>query len=537
MRMATPLHDGDPTSLGSYRLVGRLGAGGMGYVFLGKSRSGRLVAVKVVRPELAGDAAFRRRFTTEVSAARKVGGFYTAQVVDADPRGKPPWMATAYIPGLSLHEAVNEHGPLPLASVAVLGSGLAEGLIAVHAAGLVHRDLKPANVILAEDGPRLIDFGIARALDATSQTHTSTVLGTAAFMSPEQALGEEVGPASDVFWLGCVVALAATGHSPFGEGPAHAITYRIVHEEPDLTGVPAPLAELLGLCLAKDPGERPDLEHLLDHLSQLTSDDAHTGQGRWLPDDFTEVIGRHRTLTLTAVQLTAANRTAEPPRAPVRSVPSPALAQRPRLSLADERARALGRSHPHPANAYQYTVYVLLGLFALVSMVTSKVGSQAYEDVLWVLYNFQIVLGSGLVVVWLLWFQRVRATAEELEPGRLRYPIRMAVIGWFIPLANLFLPKMIANDIWHASSRSSADGRMASAGLLHTWWALWLATFLLWPVFWYPWPIFVSFYFNYDLELIVWINLVIHIVPLPAVIAAVWFVHRLTAMQAAKLNA
>ncbi|SIO90177.1 serine/threonine-protein kinase [Nocardiopsis sp. JB363] len=199
MRMATPLHDGDPTRLGSYRLVGRLGAGGMGHVFLGKSLSGRLVAVKVVRPELADDPGFRRRFTTEISAARKVGGFYTAQVVDADPQGEPPWMATAYIPGLSLRQAVNEHGPLPSASVAVLGAGLAEGLLAVHTAGLVHRDLKPANVILAEDGPRLIDFGIARALDATSQTHTSTVLGTAAFMSPEQALGKEVGPASDVF--------------------------------------------------------------------------------------------------------------------------------------------------------------------------------------------------------------------------------------------------------------------------------------------------------------------------------------------------
>jgi serine/threonine protein kinase len=218
--MADPLREGDPTRVGPYRLYGRLGQGGMGQVFLGLSRGGLVVAVKIARPELAGDEQFRHRFGAEVAAARKVGGFYTAHVVDADPDADPPWLASACIAGPSLHRAVVDHGPLPSESVAALGAGLAEGLAAVHMCGLVHRDLKPANVILAHDGPRLIDFGIARALDATSYTQTATVLGTAAFMSPEQATARPAGPESDVFSLGCVLAFAATGRSPFGEGRA-----------------------------------------------------------------------------------------------------------------------------------------------------------------------------------------------------------------------------------------------------------------------------------------------------------------------------
>ncbi|GAA3985188.1 serine/threonine protein kinase [Thermobifida alba] len=264
---AKALHAGlapaDPDQVGPYRILGRLGAGGMGRVYLGRSPGGRDVAVKVVHPELAQDPPFRRRFATEVATARRVGGFYTAQVVDADVDADPPWLATAYVPGPSLHALVHEHGPLPADAVAVLGAGLAEGLAAVHACRIVHRDLKPGNVLLAVGGPRLIDFGIARALDATSHTRTSTLLGTAAFMSPEQITGAEVGPASDVFSLGCVLAFAATGRGPFGEGPAHAITHRIVHDEPDLSGLADPLKDLVAACLAKDPADRPAPEHIL----------------------------------------------------------------------------------------------------------------------------------------------------------------------------------------------------------------------------------------------------------------------------------
>ncbi|TDC94310.1 serine/threonine-protein kinase [Actinomadura sp. 7K507] len=261
-----PLSRRDPRKVGPYRLVGRLGGGGMGQVYLGRSEGGRPVAVKVVRQELAADPGFRRRFAREVTAARKVGGFHTAQVVDADPTADPPWLVTAYIPGPSLQAAVQEDGPLPLKSAAALGAGLAEGLAVVHACGLVHRDLKPSNVILAEDGPRVIDFGIVRALDATSHTLSRAVVGTPAFMSPEQARGDPVGPASDVFSLGSVLMFAVTGRGPFGEGPSHALMYRIVHDDPDLDGLPGELRDLVVDCLAKDPGMRPAVADVLRRI-------------------------------------------------------------------------------------------------------------------------------------------------------------------------------------------------------------------------------------------------------------------------------
>src|SRR5580692_2575725 len=200
------LKPGDPASVGGYRLLGRLGTGGMGQVFLGVSPSGRRVAVKLIHPVHAGAAQFRQRFAREIDAARRVGGFHTASVVDADPQADPPWMVTAYIDGPSLQEDVDRAGPLPTEGVRALGAGLAEGLAAIHASGLVHRDLKPGNVILAADGPRIIDFGIARAADATTGiTTTGVVVGTVAYMSPEQIRGEVAGPASDVFSLGSVL--------------------------------------------------------------------------------------------------------------------------------------------------------------------------------------------------------------------------------------------------------------------------------------------------------------------------------------------
>ncbi|MFA1538475.1 serine/threonine-protein kinase [Actinomadura monticuli] len=282
---AKPLEAGDPKRIGEYRLLARLGAGGMGRVYLGRSKGGRVVAVKVIHPHLAEDAQFRRRFEQEVAAARRVGGIHTAQVVDADTGAEPPWLVTEYIAGPSLHEAVGEHGAFSAEAVAGLGAGLAEGLLAIHERGVVHRDLKPGNVLLAQDGPRIIDFGIARALDATSQTTRTSVVGTPGFMSPEQLRGREVGPASDVFCLAAVLAFAATGRRPFGEGPIEALGYRVVNEEPDLAGVPESLRPLIADGLAKDPDDRPGLHAFLERCSAVVQ-----GGDPPLPEPVTTMI-------------------------------------------------------------------------------------------------------------------------------------------------------------------------------------------------------------------------------------------------------
>ncbi|MDT0345151.1 serine/threonine-protein kinase [Streptomyces litchfieldiae] len=281
---------GDWRQVGPYRLVGRLGRGGMGRVYLGRSPGGRLVAVKVVAEELAGDVEFRRRFALEVAAARGVGGFYTAQVVDADPDANPPWLVTAYIPGPSLQQAVAAHGPLPPNAIRVLGSGLAEGLAAIHASGVVHRDLKPGNVILAHDGPRVIDFGIARALDAVQ--HSTGIFGTPGYMSPEQARGHPTGPASDIFSLACVLTYAATTHSPYGEGIPAVVLYRIIHEEPDLTDLPSELAPFIKACLARNPSQRPLVADALRYLTTSAADP------QWLPAGVSAMISEHGAASL-----------------------------------------------------------------------------------------------------------------------------------------------------------------------------------------------------------------------------------------------
>ena len=250
----------------------------MGRVFLGRSAGGRPVAVKVIRSELASDPDFRGRFRREVAAARRVNGLFTAMVVDADVDAEEPWLATAYVPGPSLAEAVREHGPLPANSVLALTAGLAESLAAIHAAGVVHRDLKPPNVLLAEDGPRVIDFGISRAAEATSMTRAGFVIGSPGFMSPEQAEGGEVGPASDVFSLGAVLVFAASGESPFGSGMTAALVYRVVHGAPRLDGVPAAIRPLVEQCLAKDPSQRPAVSDL------MVEADAFESMTGWLPE-------------------------------------------------------------------------------------------------------------------------------------------------------------------------------------------------------------------------------------------------------------
>ncbi|MFJ8491040.1 protein kinase [Streptomyces sp. NPDC094038] len=262
------LEPGDPRSVGDYQLLRRLGAGGMGRVFLGRSPGGRAVAVKVVHAELvAGQPEFRSRFRREVEAARKVSGAFTAPVVDADPDAPLPWLVTSYIAGPSLQDAVAERGPLPAATVLELAAGLAEALTSIHAAQLVHRDLKPSNVLLAEDGPRVIDFGIARSVESVTITRAGLMVGSPGFMSPEQVAGEEVTGASDVFALGAVLAFAATGGNPFGNGPTPALLYRVVHDEPDITAVGDPaLAALVADCLAKDPAHRPTPREILTRI-------------------------------------------------------------------------------------------------------------------------------------------------------------------------------------------------------------------------------------------------------------------------------
>ncbi|WP_258015865.1 serine/threonine-protein kinase [Streptomyces sp. AJS327] len=290
----------EPREIAGYQLKARLGQGGMGMVYLSHTRGGQPVALKVVRREYAQDPEFRRRFAAEVAAARRVQGPYTAPVLDSFTDGPEPWLATAYVPGPSLSSAVNEHGPLPLGTVLQLTAGVAEALQTVHAANVVHRDLKPSNVLLASDGPRVIDFGIARAADATALTGTDARLGTPAFMAPEQAVGGEVTPALDVFALGLVAHFAATHRHPHGDGASAALLFRIVSEEPDLSECPEELRELISSCLAKDPADRPTPARVIERCALLAGTaGVARDQDWWLPPTLAaEVSRQEQTLRL-----------------------------------------------------------------------------------------------------------------------------------------------------------------------------------------------------------------------------------------------
>ncbi|MFE2931866.1 bifunctional serine/threonine-protein kinase/ABC transporter substrate-binding protein [Streptomyces sp. NPDC059278] len=304
------LHASDPSRIGGHRLLGRLGAGGMGVVYLGRTDTGALAAVKVILPEYAEDDDFRARFRREVEAARRVESPWAVPVTGAGTEGERPWLATAFVPGPALSEAVARCGPLPARSVRVLGRLLSRALASVHAAGLVHRDVKPGNVLLTVDGPRLIDFGIARAVDATALTATDLLVGTPGFLSPEQATGggTSAGPASDVFSLGCLLAYAATGRPPFGSGAVEALLYRTVHDEPDLDGVDDPeLRALLGTLLAKDPAARPTAAQLDGRIVE----DAPDGSVDWLPEDVVRLIA-DRSAAMLALPEIDATVTAEP---------------------------------------------------------------------------------------------------------------------------------------------------------------------------------------------------------------------------------
>lgn len=299
-----PLAAGDPARIGPYPLLGRLGAGGMGRVYLARSAGGRTVAVKVVHEEHIANGEFRARFRREIEAARRVGGRYTAPVLDADADAESPWVATGYVPGPSLEQAVREHGPLPAESVHALAEGLLRALRGIHAAGIVHRDLKPSNVLLTVDGPRVIDFGIARALQVSVEsllTSTGMVIGSPGFMAPEQILGEETGPGADVFSLGCVLMYAATGRLPFGAGVSnqHAVMFRIVQSPPDLAAVTdTPLRELIERCLTKSAAERPGVDALLEGLTSPSSPAAP--HGAWLPPVLLARLAQQSALLLDA---------------------------------------------------------------------------------------------------------------------------------------------------------------------------------------------------------------------------------------------
>ncbi|MFC8765128.1 serine/threonine-protein kinase [Streptomyces sp. NPDC057193] len=376
-----------------------LGAGGMGRVYLARSEGGRTVAVKVVQTEFAQHAEFRSRFAREVTAAKRVGGAWTASVLDADTDAETPWVATQYIPGPDLHAVVAErHGPLPEQSVRVLANRLALALQAIHGAGLVHRDLKPSNVLVTVDGPRVIDFGIARALDSISgdslQTRTGMVIGSPGFMSPEQVRGLHVTTASDVFCLGSVLAYAATGRQPFGASGngLHAQLFRVAEEEPDLDGLPETLLGLVRECLQKDPARRPTPE-------QIAARTATEGVDEWLPGALLGQLGRHAAQLLDFDPLRPHTALvpgqAPTPPAPARPVPTPrpvttsrpvpvpaapqpvpepaaapsdALAQAPTVGPGyDETARSHGSARP-PEQRRRPTV--VAGTAALVALVT-----------------------------------------------------------------------------------------------------------------------------------------------------------------------
>ncbi|MFF1926436.1 serine/threonine-protein kinase [Streptomyces sp. NPDC058221] len=307
-----PLEAGEPLSIGAYRLLGRLGAGGMGRVYLGRSAGGRTVAVKVVHPHFALDEQFRARFRREVDAARRIGAQWTAPVLDADPDAPVPWVATGYVAGPPLSDAVVEHGPLPEQAVRTLGAGLAEALAAVHAQGLIHRDVKPSNVLLALDGPRLIDFGIARAIDATaSLTSTGVSVGSPGYMAPEQIRGLEISGAADVFSLGAVLAYAATGAAPFPGDSSAVLLYKVVHEEPELGDLEGGLREVVAACLAKNPEHRPTPADL---ARQLAPDGAAVRVAAgWLPGPLVREVSRSAVALLDL----------EPQDAPVQSGPVP----------------------------------------------------------------------------------------------------------------------------------------------------------------------------------------------------------------------
>jgi serine/threonine protein kinase len=297
-----PLRRWDPERIGPYLILGRLGAGAMGQVYLGRSAAGRLVAVKTIKVDLAEEAGFRTRFAQEVAAARRVSGFFTAAVVEADPEADLPWLATAYVPAPSLARLVKACGPLPVGTVRWLAAGCAEALESIHGVGLVHRDLKPSNVLVAPDGPRVIDFGVARAAERMGVSTSRGTVGTPAYMAPEQARDtHQASAASDVYALGATLAFAATGHPPYQGDTVMDVLARLATEEPDLSGLPGELTELIAACLQRVPRDRPTSSAMLAQLGQFTETRAGAaGEHSYLPDAAMALIAQYQRNPLLA---------------------------------------------------------------------------------------------------------------------------------------------------------------------------------------------------------------------------------------------
>ncbi|MFD3918381.1 protein kinase [Streptomyces sp. NPDC058595] len=386
--MTDPLLPGDPTTLGSVRLLGRLGAGGMGRVYLGRTTGGRLVAVKTVHAHLAAEPQFRERFRREAAAARAVTGAHTAAVLDADPASPVPWLATAYLPGVTLRRAVAAAGPLEVPVVRSLGAALAEALTSIHGAGLVHRDLKPSNVLITAEGPRVIDFGIARALGDHGMTRAGDIVGTPGFIAPEQITDSgPVTTAADVFALGAVLAFAATGRNPFGDGTVAILLYRAVHEEPDLDGVPARIRGLVAGCLDKDPAGRPPVGAVLERTADPRA------PLWWREEPLRSLIRgdeedppRERTAVVPTKEVTAPAPPVERSRpAPPRPAPDPGRAER---AVRAERRRELARRGVLVAGGT-----TLAGLFGLA--VVRGWGNPGPDDTVNSSDGAQLELGKG----------------------------------------------------------------------------------------------------------------------------------------------
>ncbi|WP_107058083.1 serine/threonine-protein kinase [Streptomyces globisporus] len=479
------LTESDPRRIGSYRLLYRLGEGGMGRVYLGRSRGGRTVALKVVHGALAGDPGFRTRFAREVRAAQSLRGAGTVPVLDADPDAEVPWLATAYVPGPALSEAVLAHGPLPEPALWRLLSGLAHALDGVHRAGLVHRDVKPSNVLLSSSGPLLIDFGIARSADETALTGTGLVVGSPGFMSPEQAEGRTVGPAADLFSLGAVLAFAATGRGPFGGGSVAELLYRLVHHEPDLAGVEGPFAELVRRCLAKRPDDRPPVAELA-----ATADAHREESGSWLPAPVVAAIARKAEELLNAEAEfepepgpgpesaprststgtgtgtdtgmdtgtgTTPVTTVLPPPPPTAVLPPPRAAVRGPAAAPRARASSTGVPSPRERAVRALTTGLgrpLLGLFYLAPMVAFLVGGvdllsraveypslsdQAQGPYQWAMNDWWRVPATLLLIAATAGLQGYRGRLLTVRPGRVRLWSAGVALYWIALIAVLAL--------------------------------------------------------------------------------------------------
>ncbi|MFI6940393.1 protein kinase [Streptomyces sp. NPDC050418] len=551
---------------GRYRLVGPLGEGGFGRVWKAHDEAlGVHVAVKEVRlPQQSGPGSDTEQHDRVVRAAREARNAarlrdhpHVVAVHDVVVEDGTPWIVMRLVDGCSLEERLRGEGPLPARSVAELATALLKALKAAHAAGIVHRDLKPANVMLTDDGQVLLaDFGIAVHETDTRLTATGGVIGSAEYMAPERLNGSQDQASGDLFSLGATLYEAVEGISPFRrDTPTATMAAVALQDPPPMRQADPVLAAVITALLAKEPAERPGVDSTLAMLRAASAPSAPTAP-----------------LAPPAGQPAPP---AVPPTTP-QALPTqpPVPPAGPQPLLAEERRRI--RDHERPADRYRIAVYWFLALFTLVAAtaaITMGVASDdlygdyesstdgfppvsdseftEYADIFTWLTVAQVLTGVGLVTCWVLWFSRVRAFADRFAPGRLRYSPQRAITAWFIPFANLLLPKQIADDIWHASSPT---GNPAPARLLHTWWVTWLITFLTWPAFWFPWSrtidsttdhdtytgsddvLTYTSSIDYDFGLLYWTVFGAQALTIPAAIITVLFVRRLTALQAAKLR-